>query len=400
MLAIHSYASVYKSTVSADWVLMCQHVKRRNTVFEPLISMHQPWHDVCDQFNRTLPNIRKPVMQPSSFRNHIFFIPFLIFLIVPTPITAVAADRTLLNVSYDVSRELYKDINTAFAEEWRSQTGESITIRQSHGGSTKQTGAVLAGLAADVVTMNQQTDIDQLAAKNLTDQDWRNKFPNDSAPYTSTTVFLVRKGNPKNIKDWDDLIHPDVQVILPNPKTSGNARYSYLAAWGYALRKLGNEERAKLFINELFKHVPILTTGGRAATTSFIQHNIGDVLLTFENEASLIAKDIGDEAFDVVVPSISLEADHPVAIVNPVVDKNKTRSLAEAYLNFLWSNRGQEIIAKHDYRPRNPAILARYAGRFAKLELLKITDIVPGGWTDAQKIHFSDGGLFDKIYER
>ena len=311
-----------------------------------------------------------------------------------------AKEYTLLNVSYDVSRELYKDINDAFAEHWLKQTGDKVTIQQSHDGSSKQVAAVIAGLDADVVTMNQQTDVDKLASKGLVGKDWRTRFPDNSAPYTSTTVFLVRKGNPKNIKDWDDLIKPDNVVILSNPKTSGNARYSYLAAWGYALRKLGSEEKAQEFVAQLFKHVPVLNTGGRAATNAFIQNNTGDVLLTFENEAFLIANDLGADKFDVVIPSISIEADHPVAVIEPVVNKKGTEKLAEAYLSFLWTDAGQEIIAKHHYRPRNPEILARHADEFAKLELFSVNDIIPEGWAAAQRIHFADGGLFDQIYKK
>ena len=312
--------------------------------------------------------------------------------------TVTAKEYSILNVSYDVSRELYKDVNAAFTDQWLKQTGDQVTIQQSHDGSTKQAAAVIAGLEADVVTMNQEPDIDKIADKGLISKDWRTRFPNNSAPYTSTTVFLVRKGNPKNIKDWDDLIKADNVVILSNPKTSGNARYSYLAAWGYALRKLGSEEKARGFITQLFKHVPVLNTGGRAATNTFIQNNTGDVLLTFENEAFLIAKDLGADKFDVVVPSTSIEADHPVAVIEPVVDKKGTRKVAEAYLGFLWTDAGQEIIAKHHYRPRNPEILARHADQFAHLELFSINDIVPGGWPAAQRIHFADGGLFDQIY--
>lgn len=311
-----------------------------------------------------------------------------------------AKEYTLLNVSYDVSRELYKDVNDAFAAHWLKETGDKVTIQQSHDGSTKQVAAVIAGLDADVVTMNQQTDIDKLASKNLVGKDWRTHFPDNSAPYTSTTVFLVRKNNPKNIKDWDDLIKPENVVILSNPKTSGNARYSYLAAWGYALRKLGSEEKALDFVTRLFKHVPVLSTGGRAATNAFIQNNTGDVLLTFENEAFLIANDLGADKFDVVIPSTSIEADHPVAVVEPVVKKKANEKLAQAYLDFLWTAEGQEIIAKHHYRPRNPEILARHAEQFAKLELFSIKDIIPGGWEDAQRIHFADGGLFDQIYKK
>ncbi|MEI7994382.1 MAG: sulfate ABC transporter substrate-binding protein [Methylococcaceae bacterium] len=314
--------------------------------------------------------------------------------------TVAAKDYTLLNVSYDVSRELYKDINTAFADSFLKQTGDQVTIQQSHDGSTKQAAAVIAGLEADVVTMNQQTDIDKIAEKGLISKDWRTRFPDNSSPYTSTTVFLVRKGNPKNIKDWGDLIKANNAVILSNPKTSGNARYSYLAAWGYALRKSGSEEKAREFVIQLFKHVPVLSTGGRAATNAFIQNNTGDVLLTFENEAFLIAKDLGSDKFDVVIPSTSIEADHPVAVIDPVVDKKGDRKFAEAYLGFLWTDAGQEIIAKPHYRPRNRDILGRQADQFARLELFSINEIVPGGWPVAQKIHFADGGVFDQIYSK
>lgn len=313
---------------------------------------------------------------------------------------ASAEEYTLLNVSYDVSRELYKDINAAFAEYLLKQSGDRVTIQQSHDGSTKQAAAVIAGLEADVVTMNQQTDIDKIASKGLVDKDWRKRFPDNSAPYTSTTVFLVRKGNPKNIKDWDDLIKPGNVVILSNPKTSGNARYSYLAAWGYALRKSGSEQKAREFVSQLFKQVPVLSTGGRTATNAFIQNNTGDVLLTFENEAFLIANDLGADKFDVVIPSTSIEADHPVALIEPIVKKKGTGKIAEAYLNFLWTDTGQEIIAKHHYRPRNPKILARHADEFAKPALFSVNDIIPGGWAEAQRIHFADGGLFDQIYKK
>ncbi len=314
--------------------------------------------------------------------------------------TISAKEYSILNVSYDVSRELYKDINVAFSDYWLKKTGDKVTIQQSHDGSSKQAAAVIAGLEADVVTMNQETDIDKIATKGLISKNWLTRFPDNSAPYTSTTVFLVRKGNPKNIKDWDDLIKAGNAVILSNPKTSGNARYSYLAAWGYALRKYGSEEKAREFITQLFKHVPVLNTGGRAATNTFIQNNTGDVLLTFENEAFLIAKDLGADKFDVIVPSTSIEADHPVAIINPVVDKKGTQKVAEAYLGFLWTDAGQEIIAKHHYRPRNPEILARHADQFAHLELFSINDIIPGGWPAAQRTHFADGGLFDQIYSQ
>ena len=320
-----------------------------------------------------------------------------LFLLCST-FTVIADEYTLLNVSYDVSRELYKDINVAFADQWLKQTGDKVIIQQSHDGSTKQAAAVIAGLDADVVTMNQALDIDKIADSGLIRKDWQMRFKNNSAPYTSTIVFLVRKGNPKNIKDWDDLIKPDSVVILANPKTSGNGRYSYLAAWGYALHQFGSEEKAQGFITQLFQHVPILNTGGRAATNTFIQNNIGDVLLTFENEAFLIANDLNADKFDVIVPPVSIEAEHPVAVIDTVVTKKGSQKVAEAYLGFLWSDAGQEIIGKHHYRPRNTEILSRHSREFAQLELFSINDIISGGWPAAQRIHFSDGGLFDQMY--
>ena len=313
--------------------------------------------------------------------------------------SAGAQEYTLLNASYDVSRELYKDINVAFADQWLKKTGKTVNIQQSHDASTKQVLAVIAGLEADVVTMNQELDIDKIVDKGITRKDWRIRFNNNSAPYTSTIVFLVRKGNPRNIKDWDDLIKADTAVILANPKTSGNGRYSYLAAWGYGLRNLGDEEKARSFIKKLFQHAPILNTGGRAATNTFIQNNIGDVLLTFENEAFLIANDLDGDKFDVIVPPVSIEAEHPVAIIDTVVNKKGTQEVAESYLNFLWTDAGQEIISKHHYRPRNKEILSQHRDQFADLELLSINELIPGGWSEAQRIHFSDGGVFDQIYE-
>ena len=324
----------------------------------------------------------------------------LALVILGSAFNVNAKEYSLLNVSYDVSRELYKDINAAFTDYWLKKSTDKVTIQQSHDGSTKQVAAVIAGLEADVVTMNQETDVDKLVSKDLVNKEWRSRFPDNSAPYTSITVFLVRKGNPKAIKDWDDLIKPGTVAVLSNPKTSGNARYSYLAAWGYALRQWGSDEKAQDFVTQLFKNVPVLSTGGRAATNAFIQNNIGDVLLTFENEAFLIANDLGADQFDVVIPSASIVADHPVAIVQTVVNKKSSEKLAEAYLGFLWSDVGQEIIAKHHYRPRNPEILARHADQFAKLELFTVKDIIPGGWEAVQRIHFADGGLFDQIYKK
>jgi len=307
-----------------------------------------------------------------------------------------SADTTLLNVSYDVSRELYKDINPAFAARWQRSAGEKLTVNQSHGGSSKQVGSVVAGLEADVVTMNQAPDIEMLAKSGLVSADWRKAFPHGAAPYTSTTIFLVRKGNPKGIKDWSDLIRPGLQVIVPNPKTSGNGRYTYLAAWGYALQKTGNDAGARDFVSKLFANVPVLDGGGRGATTTFTQRDIGDVLITFENEATLIDQEVGGDKFDVVYPSLSIEAAAPVAVVSKVVDKRGTRKAAEAYLSFLFSPEGQEIIARHYFRPRDPAVLKKYASRFPTVKTFTVEDKL-GGWDAVQKTHFSDGGVYDQI---
>ncbi len=306
------------------------------------------------------------------------------------------ADTTLLNVSYDVSRELYKDINPAFAARWQRSAGEKLTVNQSHGGSSKQVGAVVAGLEADVVTMNQAPDIEMLARSGLVSADWRKAFPHAAAPYTTTTIFLVRKGNPKGIKDWSDLIRPGLQVIVPNPKTSGNGRYTYLAAWGYALQKSGTDAGARDFVSKLFANVPVLDGGGRGATTTFTHRDIGDVLITFENEATLIDQEVGGDKFDVVYPSLSIEAAAPVAVVGKVVDKRGTRKAAEAYLNFLFSPDGQEIIAKHYFRPRDPAVLKKYASRFPTVKTFTVEEKL-GSWDAVQKTHFADGGVYDQI---
>jgi sulfate transport system substrate-binding protein len=306
------------------------------------------------------------------------------------------ADTTLLNVSYDVSRELYKDINPAFAAQWQRTAGEKLTINQSHGGSSKQVQSVVAGLDADVVTMNQAPDIELLAKQGLTSPDWRKAFPHAATPYTTTTIFLVRKGNPKGIKDWPDLVRPGLQVIVPNPKTSGNGRYTYLAAWGYALQKTGTDAGARDFVTKLFANVPVLDGGGRGATTTFTQRDIGDVLITFENEAVLIDKEVGGDKFDVVYPSLSIEAAAPVAVVNKVVNKRGTRKVAEAYLNFLFAPEGQEIIAKHHFRPRDPAVLKKYASRFPTVKTFTVEQKL-GGWDAVQKVHFADGGVYDQI---
>ncbi len=306
------------------------------------------------------------------------------------------ADTTLLNVSYDVTRELYKEINPAFIAQWKAKKAETLTINQSHGGSTKQAQSVAAGLEADVVTMNQAPDVDSLVGSGYVSKDWRSAFPNQAAPYTTTTVFIVRKGNPKGIKDWDDLTKPGYGVIVPNPKTSGNGRYTYLAAWGYAVTKTGNENKARDFVKALFKNVPVLDGGGRGATTTFAQRGIGDVLITFENEAALIKKEFGDGSFDVVYPSLSIEAAAPVAVVDKVADKKGTRAVAKAYLNFLWTPAGQDIIARQGFRPRDKAVFRKYAASFPAIKTFTVEDKL-GGWAKAQAQHFSDGGIYDEI---
>ncbi|HNE17580.1 MAG TPA: sulfate ABC transporter substrate-binding protein [Rhodocyclaceae bacterium] len=311
-------------------------------------------------------------------------------------VTAAHADTTLLNVSYDVSRELYKDINPAFAAQWQRQTGDKLTINQSHGGSSKQVQSVVAGLEADVVTMNQAPDIDVLARAGLVAGDWRKAYPHGATPYTTTTIFLVRKGNPKGIRDWSDLTRPGLQVIVPNPKTSGNGRYTYLAAWGYALQKTGNEAGARDFVSRLFANVPVLDGGGRGATTTFTQRDVGDVLVTFENEATLIDQEVGGDKFDVVYPSVSIEAAAPVAVVRKVVDKRGSRKAAEAYLSFLFSPEGQDIIARHHFRPRDPQVLKHYARRFPSIRTFTVEDAL-GGWDAVQKVHFADGGVYDQV---
>jgi sulfate/thiosulfate transport system substrate-binding protein len=310
------------------------------------------------------------------------------------------ADTSLLNVSYDVTREFYKDYNPAFAKYWKQKSGETVTINQSHGGSSKQARSVADGLEADVITMNQANDIDILYERGkLIPADWQKRLPNGSSPTTSTTVFLVRKGNPKHIKDWDDLVKPGVAVIIPNPKTSGNGRYSYLAAWGAVIKKGGDEKAARDFVSRLFKNVPVLDTGGRGATTTFAQRGIGDALLTFENEVFLIQKELGSDQFEVVYPSVSILAENPVSLVDKVVDKRKTRAVAQAYLEYLYSEEGQEIAAQHHLRPRLESVIAKHPAEFPKLNLFTIDEVF-GGWKKAQKEHFNDGGTFDQIYAK
>lgn len=312
--------------------------------------------------------------------------------------TLAHADVSLLNVSYDVSREFYEDYNRAFAEHWKKKTGEKVTVHQSHGGSAKQVRAVAEGLEADVVTMNQASDIDFLAEHGQwVAADWQARLPNGSAPTTSTTVFLVREGNPKKIRDWEDLVAPGVGVVIPNPKTSGNGRYSYLAAWGATLKKTGDPRKAEEFVTRLFRNVPVLDTGGRGATTTFVQRHIGDVLLTFENEVALIRNEAKDETFEVVYPSISILAENPVALVDRVVDKHHTRNAAQAYLEYLYSETGQEIAVRHHLRPRLKSVADRHAAEFPGLEIFTV-EAVFGGWKQAQQVHFKDGGLFDRIF--
>ncbi len=311
------------------------------------------------------------------------------------------AQTTLLNVSFDVAREYYKDYNPVFARYWKARTGETVTINQSHGGSSAQARAVADGLEADVVTMNQATDIDLLASRGaLVAADWVKRFPDAASPSHSTMIFLVRKGNPKGIKDWDDLVKAGTQAIIPNPKTAGNGRYTYLAAWGHALRKKGgNEASARAFVAALFKNVPVLDTGGRGATNTFVQRGIGDALITFENEVFLIQRELGADKVEIVYPSVSIRADNPVALVEKVVDKKGTRKAAQAYLDYLYSDEGQELFAKFYYRPSNSVIAKKYASTFKQIPLFTVDEVF-GGWQNAQKTHFADGGSFDQIYQK
>jgi sulfate transport system substrate-binding protein len=309
-----------------------------------------------------------------------------------------AADVTLLNVSYDPTRELYEAINPAFAAQWKATTKDTVTVQQSHGGSGAQARAVIDGLEADVVTLALAGDVEAVAGRGLITGDWQKRLGHNSSPYTSTIVFLVRKGNPKGIKDWGDLIKTDVKVITPNPKTSGGARWNYLAAWAWAKKQPGGSDaKAKEFVRALYKRVPVLDTGARGSTTTFVQRGIGDVLLAWENEAFLAVKQLGKDRLEIVVPPESILAEPPVAVVDTVVDKKKTRAVAEAYLKFLYSPEGQEIIAKNYYRPSDPRVADRYKATFPALKLSTIQEL--GGWAVAQKVHFADGGTFDEIYQ-
>ena len=314
------------------------------------------------------------------------------------PDLVLAKDITLLNVSYVPTRELYQAVNKAFADEWKQKTGDTVTINQSHGGSGKQARAVIDGLDADIVTLALAYDIDAIAEKGLVEKSWQKRLPNNSTPYTSTIVFLVRKGNPKGLKTWDDLVKPGVSIIVPNPKTSGGARWAYLAAYGAALKEFGHDEaKAKDFIGKLYKNVPVLDSGARGATTTFVQRGIGDVLLAWENEAILSVKELGQGQFDIVYPPTSILAEPPVALVDRVAARRGTQKVAQAYLQFLYSPAGQEIEAKNYYRPRSEAIAAKFADQFPKVALFTIDELF-GGWQKAQKTHFADGGVFDQIY--
>ena len=323
----------------------------------------------------------------------------LLSIALAFPASAPAQDTTLLNVSYDPTRELYQDVNAAFAARWKAKTGKDVTVQQSHGGSGKQARAVIDGLEADVLTLALAYDVDAVAASGLLARDWQNRLPQNSCPYTSTIVFLVRKGNPKGIKDWGDLVKPGVAVITPNPKTSGGARWNYLAAWAWALKQPGgNEQKAREFVARLFKNVPVLDSGARGSTNTFVQRGIGDVLLAWENEAFLSIKELGPDKVDVVFPPFSILAEPPVAVVDKVVDRKGTRAVAQAYLDFLYTPEGQALAAKHYYRPHDKTALAKAPVKFADLRLVTIDEAF-GGWQKAQKTHFADGGIFDQIYQ-
>ena len=324
------------------------------------------------------------------------FVVLVLGFVLPT---AATADISLLNVSYDPTRELYQDINRSFSKYWEAKTGQKVVINQSHGGSGKQARAVIDGLEADVVTLALAYDINEIGNKSgLIHKDWQKRLPHNSAPYTSTIVFLVRKGNPKGIKDWGDLIKDGISVITPNPKTSGGARWNYLAAWGFSLKNSRNDEnKAKDFVRKLYKKVPVLDSGARGSTTTFVQRGIGDVLITWENEALLAVNELGKDKFEIVIPSVSILAEPPVALVDSVVDKHGTRADAQAYLDYLYTKEGQDIAARHYYRPRMAAVAKKYSVYFPAINLFTIDEVF-GGWQKAQNIHFSDGGSFDQIF--
>jgi sulfate transport system substrate-binding protein len=324
----------------------------------------------------------------------------LVTTLLGSSLLAHAADISLLNVSYDPTRELYQEFNAAFAKHWKAKTGDTVTIKQSHGGAGKQARAVIDGLEADVVTLALAYDIDAIAEKaKLFGPEWQKRLPHNSSPYTSTIVFLVRKGNPKNIKDWNDLTKPGIGVITPNPKTSGGARWNYLAAWAYALKQPGgNDATAKEFVGRILANVPVLDSGARGSTTTFVERGIGDVLLAWENEAYLAVKELGPNKVDIVVPSLSILAEPPVTVVDKFADKHGTRKVAEAYLQYLYSEEGQDIAGRNYYRPTDKKVAAKYANTFAPVKLITIDEVF-GGWQKAQKAHFEDGGRFDQIYK-
>ena len=313
---------------------------------------------------------------------------------------AMAKDIQLLNVSYDPTREFYQEYNQAFSQHWQEQTGDKVTVRQSHGGSGKQATSVINGIEADVVTLALAYDVDAIAERGRIDKNWIKRLPDNSAPYTSTIVFLARKGNPKQIHDWSDLVKPGISVITPNPKTSGGARWNYLAAWGYALEHNNNDQaKAQEFVKQLYKNVEVLDSGARGATNTFVERGIGDVLIAWENEALLAVNEVGKDQFDIITPSVSILAEPTVSVVDKVVDKRGTREVADAYLKYLYSPEGQTIAAKHYYRPRDPAVAAKFAKEFPQLKLFTIDDVF-GGWTKAQQVHFATGGVFDEISKR
>jgi len=319
-------------------------------------------------------------------------------ILATTPIAA-NAQTTLLNVSYDPTRELYQAFNAAFAKDWQQKTGQKLNLQQSHGGAGSQARAVIDGLQADVVTLALAYDIDAIAEKGLLSRDWQARLPNNSSPYTSTIVFLVRKGNPKGIRDWNDLVKPGIKVITPNPKTSGGARWNYLAAWGYALKQQGGDEaKAREFVTQIYRNVPVLDSGARGSTTTFVQRGIGDVFLSWENEAFLAINELGKDKFEIVVPSLSILAEPPVTVVDKVVDKKGTRAIADAYLRYWYTPEAQEIAAKNYYRPRLQEVQARYAEQFPQVKLFTIGEVF-GGWAKAQPLHFAEGGVFDQIYK-
>jgi sulfate/thiosulfate transport system substrate-binding protein len=322
-------------------------------------------------------------------------------LALAAPHAQAQKEVTLLNVSYDPTRELYADVNKAFAAHWKAKTGDTVTIKQSHGGSGKQARSVIDGLDADVVTLALAYDIDELHTRaQLIPADWQKRLPNNASPYTSTIVFLVRKGNPKGIKDWNDLVRPGVSVVTPNPKTSGGARWNYLAAWGYALKKNGNDAaKAEQFVADLYRNVPVLDSGARGSLTTFAERNVGDVFISWENEAHLAVKELGPAKFEIVVPSVSILAEPPVAVVDKNVDRKGTRAAAQAYLEFLYTPQGQALAAKHHYRPRDAKVAAEHAGTLSKVALFTIDEQF-GGWSKAQAQHFNDGGSFDRIFAR